>query len=284
MEGMRLIDLMHLGHPRVIGAWVVGDLIVDPGPTSCLPTLLEGLDGARPRGLLLTHIHLDHAGVSGSLVERWPDLEVYVHERGAPHLIDPERLMKSARILYGDGMDRLWGEMVPVPESNLRILHGGEQLFDGEYEVAYTPGHASHHVSYLHDGTAFVGDVGGVRIDSDSLTIPPTPPPDIDLEKWHASIELVLAWKPERMVMTHFGMSEDPDAQLSELSERLDRWAARARDEDLETFIAGTRAEIAEHTAAGQVDTYAQAAAPEQLYAGLERYWRKRAEAAAAAS
>jgi glyoxylase-like metal-dependent hydrolase (beta-lactamase superfamily II) len=275
---MRVIDLMHLGRPRVIGAWVVDDVVIDPGPTSCLETLLEGLDGMRPRALLLTHIHLDHAGVSGSLVERWPDLEVYVHQRGARHLIDPERLMESARRLYGEDMDRLWGEMVPLPEENLRVLHGGERLFDGSYEVAYTPGHASHHVSYLHDGTAFVGDVGGVRIDPDSLTIPPTPPPDIDLEKWHTSIELVSAWRPERLAITHFGMSEDVEAQLAELSERLDRWGARARDEDLESFIAGIRAEIAEHTAADQVNTYTQAAAPDQLYAGLERYWRKRAE------
>jgi glyoxylase-like metal-dependent hydrolase (beta-lactamase superfamily II) len=276
---MRLIDVMHLGRPRVIGAWVVDDVVVDPGPTSCIETLLEGLDGDRPRALLLTHIHLDHAGASGSLVERWPDLEVYVHERGARHMADPERLMNSARMLYGEDMDRLWGDMVPVPEDNLRVLRGGETLLDGSFEVAYTPGHASHHVSYLHDGTAFVGDTGGVRIAASSLTVPPSPPPDIDIEAWHASIERIAGWKPDRLVQTHFGASEDVDAQLSELSSRLDAWAARAREQDLDTFVAGVRTEIAEHADPELLDTYEQAAPPEQVYAGLERYWRKRSEA-----
>ncbi len=277
---MRLIDVMHLGVPRVIGAWVVDDVIVDPGPTSCLGSLLEGLDGERPRALLLTHIHLDHAGASGSLVRRWPDLEVYVHERGARHMADPERLLASARMLYGEDMDRRWGEMIPVPQENLRVLSGGERLFDGAFEVAYTPGHASHHVSYLHeDGTAFVGDTGGVRIASSSLTVPPSPPPDIDVEKWHESIERIAAWKPERLVMTHFGASEDVEAQLAELSARLDSWAALAREQDIDTFMAGIRAEIAEHAEPELLETYEQAAPADQLYAGLERYWRKRADA-----
>lgn len=280
---MRLIDVMHLGVPRVIGAWVVDDVIVDPGPTSCLGSLLEGLDGERPRALLLTHIHLDHAGASGSLVQRWPGLEVYVHERGARHMADPERLLASARMLYGEDMDRRWGEMIPVPEENLRVLSGGERLFDGAFEVAYTPGHASHHVSYLHeDGTAFVGDTGGVRIANSSLTVPPSPPPDIDVEKWHESIERIAAWKPERLVQTHFGVSEDVDAQLAELSARLDNWAALAGEQDIDSFMAAIRAEIAEHAEPELLETYEQAAPADQLYAGLERYWRKRADAARA--
>jgi glyoxylase-like metal-dependent hydrolase (beta-lactamase superfamily II) len=278
---MRLIDVMHLGVPRVIGAWLVDGVVIDPGPTSTLDTLLEGLDGERPRALLLTHIHLDHAGASGSLVQRWPDLEVYVHERGARHLAEPERLLKSARMLYGDDMDRRWGDMVPVPEDNLRVLRGSESLFDGEFEVAYTPGHASHHVSYLHDGTAFVGDTGGVRIGG-RLTLPPSPPPDIDVEKWHASIERIAAWKPERLVQTHFGASEDPEAQLAELSARLDDWAARAREQDLDQFVAGVREEISGNAEEELLEAYEQAAPPDQLYAGLERYWRKRADAVGA--
>src|SRR5580704_5974642 len=135
---MRVIDLMHLGRPRVIGCWEVGEVLVDPGPSSCLPTLLDGLEGRRPAALLLTHIHLDHAGASGSLVGLWPELEVYVHERGAPHLVDPSRLLQSAQRLYGDDMDRLWGEVVPVPEQNVRVLTGGERIRDG-FEVAHTP-------------------------------------------------------------------------------------------------------------------------------------------------
>lgn len=280
---MRNIDLMHVGRSRVIGCWQVGDVLIDPGPSSCLPTLLEALDGQQPRALLLTHIHLDHAGASGSLVQRWPELEVYVHELGAVHLGDPSRLIKSARRLYGDDMDRLWGEMLPVPEPNLRELRGGE-LLDGGFEVAYTPGHASHHVSYLQDGTAFVGDAAGVRITASSLTIPPTPPPDIDVEAWHESIERIASWAPERLAITHFGESGDVQAQLSEVGRRLDDWAQLVREQDLETFVAGVRDEIERGAEPGLVETYVQAAAPEQLYAGLERYWRKRSEAVAAGS
>jgi len=279
---MRLIDVLHLGRERVIGCWQVGDVLVDPGPGSCLPTLLDALGDERPRALLLTHIHLDHAGASGSLVRRWPDLEVYVHERGAPHLIDPSRLLESARRLYGDDMDRLWGEMLPVPEGNVRVLRGGERVIDGAFEVAYTPGHASHHVCYRHDETAFVGDVGGVRITSEGLTIPPTPPPDIDIEAWHRSIEQIRRWAPRRLVITHFGGYEDVDAQLSELASRLDDWAERARAQDRDRFIAGVEAEIDDATDPAIRHAYAQAAPADQIYMGLERYWRKRAEVVSA--
>jgi glyoxylase-like metal-dependent hydrolase (beta-lactamase superfamily II) len=274
---MRLIDIRHLGVERVIGCWQLGDVLVDPGPTSGLERLLDGLAGP-PKALLLTHIHLDHAGASGSLVERWPELEVYVHERGAPHLIDPSRLLESARRLYGEDMDRLWGETVPVPERNLRILQGGERVIGDAYEVAYTPGHASHHVSYLHKGTAFVGDVGGVRIREDSLTIAPTPPPDIDLEAWHESIERVRAWRPDRLAITHFGSYDDVEHQLDDVSWRLDEWAERAREQDQAAFIAGVRDEIADGADPALLEAYALAAAPDQVYAGLERYWRKREE------
>ena len=270
---------MHLGRPRVIGCWQVGDVLIDPGPESCLPTLLEELDGGQPRALLLTHIHLDHAGASGALVKRWPELEVYVHKRGAPHLIDPSRLMESASRLYGDDMDRLWGDMTPVPERNLRVLDRGGKLLDGRFDYVYTPGHASHHVSYLHDGTAFVGDVGGVRITEASLTIPPTPPPDIDVEAWHASIERVAEWRPERLAMTHFGVSSDVDDQLAEVGRRLDDWARRVGESELDEFIVSLREEIADGTPDPELlATYTQAAPPEQLYAGLQRYLRKRSE------
>jgi glyoxylase-like metal-dependent hydrolase (beta-lactamase superfamily II) len=256
----------------------VEDILIDPGPASCLPTLLDALGDSRPRAVLLTHIHLDHAGASGSLVERWPDLEVYVHERGAPHMMDPSKLLESARRLYGEDMERLWGEVLPVPVENVRILRGGEQLLNGAFEVAYTPGHASHHVAYMHGGMAFVGDVAGVRITSRTLTIPPTPPPDVDVEAWHGSIERVKAWRPERLAMTHFGSAEDPEAQLAEVSERLDNWAALARTEERDTFIATIMDEIERDAGGELVPAYAQAAVPEQIYAGLRRYWEKRAQ------
>src|ERR1700736_3530494 len=229
---MQLIDLHHLGRRRVIGCWQFGDVLVDPGPTSCLEALLGALGEVRPRALLLTHIHLDHAGATGSLVKRWPDLEVYVHERGAPHLIDPSRLLQSARRLYGENMEPWWGEMLPVPEGNLRVLEGGERVLEGSVEVAYTPGHASHHVCYLHEGTAFVGDVGGVRITSKGPTIPPTPPPDVDVGAWHESIERVRAWSPHRLAITHFDVYEDVEEQLDELSRRLDGWSEWVREQD----------------------------------------------------
>ena len=183
---------MHLGRARVIGAWQVDDVLVDPGPTSCLPTLLEALGDERPKALLLTHIHFDHAGAAGSLVERWPDLRVYVHERGANHMVDPERLYNSAKRLYGDDMERLWGEMVPVPEANLRVLRGGETLRG--FRVAYTPGHASHHVSYLHErsNVAYVGDTAGVRIAPSEVTLMPTPPPDIDPPAWERAVRALV--------------------------------------------------------------------------------------------
>jgi glyoxylase-like metal-dependent hydrolase (beta-lactamase superfamily II) len=275
---VRVIDLMHLGRARVIGCWQVGDVLIDPGPSSCLPTLLDALGDEPPSALLLTHIHFDHAGASGSLVERWPELRVYVHERGAAHMADPERLYNSARRLYGDDMERLWGEMKPVPEDNLEILTGGESLLDGRFEVAYTPGHASHHVSYLHEGTAFVGDVGGVRITPDSITIPPTPPPDVDVELWHQSIATVRAWEPERLAITHFGGYEEVPEQLDELGRRLDAWSQLARDGDREAFIAAVQTEILDQGSPEQAATYQQAAPVEQLYAGYERYWRKRSE------
>jgi len=276
---MRIIDVEHLGRARVIGCWEVQDVLIDPGPESTLPTLLAKLQGRRPRALLLTHIHLDHAGATGALVKRFPGLEVYVHERGAPHLLDPSRLIDSATRLYGEDMDRLWGDIVPVPEANLRVLTGGEQIIDGAFEVAYTPGHASHHVSYLHAGTAFVGDVGGVRITPASLAIPPTPPPDIDLEAWRESIDRIRAWAPERLAFTHFGDSTEVEGQLAEVWARLQDWSERVREQASSEFIAGVVAEIESASEPGTLPAYLQAAPPEQLYAGLERYWRKRAEA-----
>jgi glyoxylase-like metal-dependent hydrolase (beta-lactamase superfamily II) len=279
MAPSRVIDVMHLGRERVIGCWQVGEVLIDPGPGSCLDTLLAALGDAQPRALLLTHIHLDHAGASGSLVRRWPELQVYVHERGAPHMIDPPRLLESAARLYGDDMERLWGEMLPVPEENLTILRGGERLLGGSFEVAYTPGHASHHVSYLHDGTAFVGDAAGVRIVPGSLTVPPTPPPDIDIDAWHRSIETIAAWSPQRLAMTHFGASDNAEEQLSDLGRRLDEWAEWAREQDLEAFVGRVRAELEKRTDADLIGAYIQAAPPEQVYAGLERYWQKRAQA-----
>ncbi|MEK6328064.1 MAG: MBL fold metallo-hydrolase [Actinomycetota bacterium] len=276
----RLIDLTHLGRDRVIAAYELDGLIVDPGPSSCLEVLLAGLE-SEPRGLLLTHVHLDHAGASGSLVRQFPRLRVYVHEVGAPHLVDPAKLLDSASRLYGDQMERLWGEVLPVPAPNVVALGGGERI-EG-FRVAYTPGHASHHVAYLHESTgdAYVGDVAGVRIPPRELTVAPTPPPDIDVEAWERSLKTVAEWFPQRLCLTHFGRVDDVDRQLERLQERLRANAERARNDDRESFLAEVEAEIEAEVDAGVAERLLQAAPPEQLWLGLERYWRKRAESAA---
>jgi glyoxylase-like metal-dependent hydrolase (beta-lactamase superfamily II) len=224
----RLVDVHHLGRDRVIGAYELDGLIVDPGPTTGLEGLLAGLEAGEPRALLLTHIHLDHAGAAGALCRRFPNLTVYVHERGAPHLVDPERLLASARQLYGDDMEQLWGEVVPVPAENVRALSGGETIED-RIRVEYTPGHASHHVAYLREATgeAFVGDVAGVRIPPSDHVLPPTPPPDIDLEAWERSLRVVEGWAPQELCLTHFGRTRDVEGHLGRLREGLARASSR---------------------------------------------------------
>jgi glyoxylase-like metal-dependent hydrolase (beta-lactamase superfamily II) len=276
---MRVIDVEHLGRRHVIGCWQVDEALVDPGPESSLPTLLAALGDERPRALLLTHIHLDHAAATGALVRRWPDLEVHVHERGAPHLIDPAKLLASAERLYGPRMAELWGEIVPVPEDNVRPLRGGESVLG--MRVAYTPGHASHHVCYLHEasGTAFVGDVAAVRIPGVELIVPPTPPPDIDVETWERSIDVVEEWKPERLALTHFGAVEEPLPHLSSVRERIREEARLARELAEDEYEARHRQRVA--AAAEDAEAAAemiQCVPPEYQWRGLDRYWRKREE------
>jgi glyoxylase-like metal-dependent hydrolase (beta-lactamase superfamily II) len=272
---MRLIDVEHLGRPRVIGCWQVGEVLVDPGPESSVQRVIDALGGETPRALLLTHIHLDHAGAAGTLCRRWPDLEVYVHERGAPHLADPSRLLASAAQLYGDRMERLWGEVAPVPEHNLRPLAGGEEVFG--LEVAYTPGHASHHVCYLHreSGRAFVGDVAAVRIPPSDYVIPPTPPPDIDLDAWESSLDAVAAWEPRSLGLTHFGEIENPAPHLELVRRRLREQADLAARTDSEEFAEHLERE-ARQRAGASAGALMQAVPPEQQWAGLDRWRRKR--------
>jgi glyoxylase-like metal-dependent hydrolase (beta-lactamase superfamily II) len=279
---MRPIDVRHQGLEKVICAWEVDGFIVDPGPQSTEDALLEALGGERPRALLLTHIHFDHAGATGSLLRRWPDLPVYVHERGAPHLVNPEKLVASAGRLYGgdEGLRRLWGEVVPVPERNLRILSGGERDVEGAFRVQYTPGHASHHVCYFHEpsGWAFVGDMGGVRMPGHELTLAPTPPPDIDVEAWERSLDTIAAWQPVTLAITHFGAADDPEAQLERCREALHAEAALAAEHDLDGFVAALEARIHEGVGA-DAESMKLAAPPDQLYQGLDRWRSKRAAA-----
>jgi glyoxylase-like metal-dependent hydrolase (beta-lactamase superfamily II) len=273
---VREIDVLHLGRERVICCFVLDGVIVDPGPESSHRTLVEALGDDVPRAILLTHVHLDHAGATGALVRRWPDVEVWVHERGAPHLVDPSKLVSSATRLYGDDMRRLWGEIVPVPADNLRVLRGGER--DDGFRVAYTPGHASHHVAYLHEatGTAFVGDVGGVRI-GHGPTLPPTPPPDIDLEAWNASLDTVAGWRAGRLAVTHFGAREDVDDQIAAVRNGLAYWGDVARTTDAAGYAARFEAFVRARTADERLaESYLQAMPPETLWPGLHRYWERR--------
>jgi glyoxylase-like metal-dependent hydrolase (beta-lactamase superfamily II) len=275
---VRPIDVMHLGKEHVICCWEVDGWLVDPGPQSCEDTLLAAIGGERPKGLLLTHIHFDHAGAAGALVRRWPDLPVYVHERGAPHLVDPEKLVASASRLYGgmEALNQLWGEVVPVPEENLKILAGGERGIEGAFTVEYTPGHASHHVCYLHEptGTAFVGDMAGVRVPPEPFTLAPTPPPDINIEQWEASLETISGWQPQALALTHFGQVDDPPEQLDRLRESLNAQADFAEQHDEEGFVEAYSARVREQ--AGEVaDAILQAAPPDQLFLGLQRYLKK---------
>lgn len=286
VPAIREIDVEHTGVRNSICCFAVdGRVLVDPGPEVSHRALLAKLGEIRPRAVLLTHIHLDHAGATGALVRQWPDLQVYVHERGAPHVIDPSKLVASATRIYGDDMARLWGEIVAVPEANVHVLSGdggragaptAEPLVGWRW--TYAPGHASHHVLYLHEdsGVAFTGDVAGVRI-AEGPVFPPTPPPDIDLDAWRGSLDALEAWRPEALALTHFGLHPDVAPHIAGMREALDRWGAFARDNDAEAYAAAVRAHVEQNTEdPGTRAAYESANPPETLWAGLNRYWEKR--------
>jgi len=293
------IDLQFRGSPRVIASAVLtgadGVTLIDPGPTSCLPSLEAGL---RDRGLalrdvralLLTHIHLDHAGAAGTICERVPGARVYVHERGAPHMIDPAKLLASATRLYGDRMDLLWGAFQPVPEERVTVLTGGERLglAGTAIQVAYTPGHAKHHVSYLDEvtGVAYVGDTGGVRVGGDYL-IAPTPPPDIDIEAWQASLTTIEAWQPVTLFLTHFGPVASARAHLARVRTTITTAAGTVRDlmktpgtdqELSQRFAEQMRRDVRRSLSEDDARAAELAAPFDQLWQGLARYWRKKLE------
>jgi glyoxylase-like metal-dependent hydrolase (beta-lactamase superfamily II) len=297
--GLDYVDLDFLGNPGIIATGILhgrqGVALVDPGPSTTLPVLTKaltdrGFDLADVRMILLTHIHLDHAGATGSLTDVCPHAEVVVHERGARHLVDPSRLIASASRLYGDDMDRLWGDIHPVPESRLRVV-GEADRFDvvgHEVNVAWTPGHASHHVSYFLPANrlAFVGDTAGMCRPSGRLVVPPTPPPDIDLEAWRRSTDRILAWEPETLFLTHFGPQPAPRIHIQQLWQHLDDWSRRVRisldgegsdEERAARFAARISEEITRSASRSEAESYARAGRFDYSWTGLARYWRKKA-------
>lgn len=236
-DGVMQGDLLLEQRPESVAVYLVdtgaGLAVIDPGPSSCREALEAALTGMGAtirdlRHVLLTHIHLDHAGISGSLVRHEPRITVWVHHRGAGHLVDPSRLLASATRIYGKAMDTLWGEFLPVPKDNLRALEGGEHVTVGSrrWLAGATPGHAVHHIAWLdeHEGIAFTGDVAGECTQHQTPALPAAPPPDIDLPSWRTSLDLLLSWRPEALLLTHFGQVSDPAAHINDMWNRLVRW------------------------------------------------------------
>lgn len=301
MNTIDTLDTKWVGRPRSIAAALLlangHRALVDPGPESTLGTLREQLGAhalsvADLDAILLTHVHLDHAGASGALVRENPRLAVYVHERGAQHMADPAKLLASAARLWPNDLQRLFGKTLAVPAENLRVLQGGETLRLGgrKVDVVYTPGHASHHVSYLDDaqGVAFVGDTTGIRIENGPYILPATPPPDIDLSIWESSFAAILGRRPQRLFLTHFGYAEEPAAHIAEFRERLHRWAEVAADvlreapDDAaaqQAFVSRSRAEMEQRLGVEEAEHHAFTAGLDLSFLGLARYWRKRAAA-----
>lgn len=295
--GLSYVDVKFLNVPGIIATAVLhgpgGVALIDPGPSSTLPTLRAALQkaGVGPsdlRAILLTHIHLDHAGATGTLVRERPDLRVYVHERGAPHMADPEKLVASATRLWGDEMDRLWGDVLPVPKDAITVLSGGERIEAAgrDLTVAYTPGHASHHVSFFNadSGVAFVGDTAGIRLGAGAFVLPPTPPPDINIEQWRESLALIDGWRAETLFITHFGPHAPSGPHVTEMADHLTLVANLVRaslerpddDEEREVWFRDeVRRELRRRLSDADADAYEVAGRFDLNWKGLARYWKK---------
>jgi glyoxylase-like metal-dependent hydrolase (beta-lactamase superfamily II) len=279
------IDLHHQA-PGIVACYLLdtddGPTLFDCGPTSCIPALEaglaeRGLELGDVRHLLLSHIHLDHAGAAGVLVREHPALQVHVSDIGAPHLIDPSRLEASARRLYGDAFDILWGELAPIPSENVHVV--GDAVLG--LDCFPTPGHAWHHVSYLDaEGTLYAGDAAGVRLAGGTFVMPPCPPPEFDLEAWEATIRQIELHAPANLALIHFGVFGDVQEHLAALRGTLARWSERVEDGmDEAAFIAAARYDVSQ-TDPDLVDDYDRAGPYWHHFSGIDRYWRKKREAA----
>jgi glyoxylase-like metal-dependent hydrolase (beta-lactamase superfamily II) len=274
------VDLRHQGADGVIGAYPLetddGPALFDCGPATCFERLRELVDIGELRHLLLSHIHLDHAGAAGLLVRENPNVQVHVSEIGLPHVVDPAKLIVSARRIYGDTLDTLFGEPIPVPQENVHVA-GHRELGLVSFP---TPGHASHHVCYLdEEGTLYAGDACGVRLLPARQVLPHAPPPDVDLEGWERTFDDILRHQPERLALIHFGVVEgleDVADHIKRARDYLHVWAARVeRGMSEEEFVAAARHDY--ELSEGAVDERLPLVAPfEQSYAGLARYWHKK--------
>jgi glyoxylase-like metal-dependent hydrolase (beta-lactamase superfamily II) len=296
------LDLNWLNRPHAIASALLRSensvALIDPGPSSCLDTLRQqlrahGLRISDLEAILLTHIHLDHAGSTGTLVRENPRLKVYVHENGAPHMSDPTKLLNSAARLYGNSMQHLYGEFLPVPSQNLHILRGSEivRVAGRQFQVLHTPGHASHHVTYFdkEEGTAFVGDNTGISVNGHSFILPATPPPDISLELWDKTLDAINDLRPQRLFLTHFAFSDHPAEHIAHYRKRLHHWSeyvarilASGLDDEtsIQKFSEEVHKEADRYLKPGEFNEYSVTAGLDLSFLGLARYHRKRAQSA----
>ena len=294
MTRIETIDLNFENTPAVIAVYLIrhsnGAVIIDTGPGSTIPALEMGLRGLglAPRqvtDVLLTHIHLDHAGASWWLAGQ--GARIHVHPVGAPHLVNPEKLLMSAKRIYQDDMERLWGAFHPVAERQLVVEQNNAQIEIGglKFVALDSPGHAEHHFAYLFDNVLFCGDIGGVRLAGMKHVWLPTPPPECQLEKWRASVERLQALAPDYLAPTHFGIANERDWHLDSLLKAIDEiedWLPRAmadnpteqvfRERIRELYIARGRADGLDDAG---LHTYQTAASSWMAADGLYRYWNK---------
>jgi glyoxylase-like metal-dependent hydrolase (beta-lactamase superfamily II) len=284
------VDTRHDGRAGAIAAYVVPGpepVLVDPGPTPVIPRLEEalnevGLPLGEIRHVVLTHVHLDHAGATGHLVRKYPRIQVHVHEEGAPHLADPERLIASTRRTFEEDHDRLWGEVVPVPADRLRAWRPGEGRGAAGLRGVPTPGHIGHHMAWLdeRDGLLFAGDSLGILLGPHAPVHPPTPPPAIDLRAWFDSLAEIATVGPDHAAVTHFGVHTGVGARASELREALLALAIRVEealsegrtDEDAQAFDQESRDRLAETLPRERIDGYLDVFSAVNDYRGVQRY------------
>ncbi len=295
------LDLRFLGEKRAIAAFLIEKrgcppALVETGPHSTLPILEEelfkkGLRLADIGHVFLTHIHLDHAGAAWAFARE--GAKIHVHPAGARHLIDPSRLMASASQIYGDQMETLWGRMEAIAPELVSQPGHGEKIAVGSLELTawHTPGHAVHHIAWQAGRKLFTGDVAGVKIGRGPV-VPPCPPPDINIEDWLASIELMSKLDVDDLFLTHFGRISDRSSHLDALAERLRGYSDWMRPyfekgvpqaEIVLVFTEFIKKELAENRVGrAGLRKYAAANPPEMSVAGLMRYWSKKGGGAAA--